>query len=437
MDRRIKRVYETRLGQIRDADAILDAYASLAPLREQILSSRTSHQAAFRCAICAGELLCAYRRRSDNSDYFVYETIDDVDMKSVFFKHKDANENCPWYTGDRHFERKDKYQGRQESETHRELEARLLNILLRDGSFSDVRLEQTVVDKTTNLRRRPDISAQMGSQLLHFECQVSSPLHRDHYFRRRFSEITNAKVIWVFDTIDRIFESRKFLEIIHCNQWNGFALDEGAFQESLNHGHLHLKVFWFEPDISGEMNILKTACVAFSSLKAHPFSQSYFLTDPVEMQSLQLHGKFKENVDTLRMYFQGNVGYIEYENALDHLLEQFGLRGIRHRSIEHILRIGFSLEQNQLRPALGYTNNGNDVFWVIDNLNKKELIWSEIVLALFRSNGFSKSDLRKLKGEKRGLELAIDVAKDFSAISRALNPLLRVVFPGSSLYLPD
>ncbi len=237
------KVYDSKLRQPREVSEIIGTNIDNAlKLRNEIRES-TEENARYRCPSCNIPL----------------SLLSTAEKSGFYFKHKHSNNKCPIKDGDiipPDVLRALKFKGRQESDTHFKMKTFLYTILNRDVRFSDIKLE-TVVQESSKLWKKPDVSGKFQGEKIVFEIQLATELLDVIISRRKFYIRNNTLLVWIFQKFS--FDKARISELdtLYTNNNNVLVLDEDAARQCLETNKLHLTCYWREPSLNNNEILYK------------------------------------------------------------------------------------------------------------------------------------------------------------------------------------
>ena len=156
--------------------------------------------------------------------------------RPMFAHHKDADHNCPWFTGDTMTPddaRAAQYQGQQVSVAHEQMCALIDELVRLDPRYIRSTRGSYLPSVESDHGRYPDVYVEwQGVRSFVVEYQRSSTFQIEvtdrtlHYAREGIS------LLWVFSHLDQDNLKQSFRDVIRRHRGNAFVLDQAAVAAS-------------------------------------------------------------------------------------------------------------------------------------------------------------------------------------------------------------
>jgi len=145
--------------------------------------------------------------------------------------------------------RRVKYNGQKESDLHLKLKNFIGEHLRFDSSIKAVKIDQVYKEKEISREwRKPDVLAFYENRKIAFELQLSTTFLSVIVERTIFYKDRGIYLIWVFPKFSLANDFQRFTEkdIYYNNNFNVYALDEEAIEQSKNEKKLYFKCYFKE-----------------------------------------------------------------------------------------------------------------------------------------------------------------------------------------------
>ncbi len=202
--------------------------------------NKTGEGLSLRCHECGGPVYVkAVRAQGEVS-------------RPMFAHHKDADHNCPWFTGDTMTPddaRAAQYHGQQVSAAHEQMCALIDELVRLDPRYIRSTRGDYLPPVESDHGRYPDVYAELqGVRPFVVEYQRSSTFQNEvtdrtlHYAREGIS------LLWVFSHLDQHNLKQSFRDVIRRHRGNAFVLDQAAVAASREQRTLVLSCYLRQGD---------------------------------------------------------------------------------------------------------------------------------------------------------------------------------------------
>jgi hypothetical protein len=194
-------------------------------LRDEVTRYRkTGEGLSLRCHECGGPVYVkAVRTQGELS-------------RPMFAHRKDADQLCPWFTGDTmtpDAARAAQYQGRQVSAAHEQMCALIEELVKLDPRYVRSTRGSYLSPVENERGRYPDVYVEWkGVRPFVVEYQRSSTSQNEVTDRTLHYAREDISLLWVFSHLDQENLKQSFRDVIRRHRGNAFVLDQAAVAES-------------------------------------------------------------------------------------------------------------------------------------------------------------------------------------------------------------
>jgi len=343
MKRKIEAILDLKTDKIIESFELLDHgdKVKISDLKREIENHIQNKTKRFVCVICQQPMNLIL------SDGIIFH-----------FKHVYKSDDCPLKT-----ESISKselfgiwYNGKKESERHKNLKNKIFEIICMDNRFSSQKLEGVVKSRENKKEwKKPDIQCLFNNHLIALEMQISHTFISDIVSRENFYLNNKIPIYWIFDNFTpdkkiRVFES----DIVYYHNCNAFVFDDEAYRHSLSSSRLTFHIYWVEPFIC-ENKIdyqWKDSLIDFQEIMYDENKGIVFYFDYEKKIKQYSFDDRKEEIFTLirnsKIYDPGV--YDKFKERIDYVSILFDLNKIDDRvdiqSLFIILQIFLSIKEN-------------------------------------------------------------------------------------------
>lgn len=282
---------------------------------------RTGEGLSLRCHECGGPVYVkAVRSQGELS-------------RPMFAHYKDADRNCPWFTGDTitpDDARAEQYQGQQVSAAHEQICALIEELVRLDSRYIRSTRGSYLPPVENERGRYPDVYVEWeGVRPFVVEYQRSSTFQNEvtdrtlHYAREGIS------LLWVFSHLDQENLKQSFQDVIRRHRGNAFVLDQAAVAASREQRTLVLSCYLRQGNTFGA-----PVLVRYDSLKI-PKQNLPFYEDRIVEPLL-------ERIDARRRpYFLALAEWVQAERVGPIKIDE--LQALKSEKADRLIAAAFSI----------------------------------------------------------------------------------------------
>lgn len=201
---------------------------------------KTNEGLSLRCHECGGPVYVkAVRAQGELS-------------RPMFAHYKDADRNCPWFTGDTitpDDARASQYQGQQVSAAHEQMCALIEELVRLDPRYIRSTRGSYLPPVENERGRYPDVYVEWeGVRPFVVEYQRSSTFQNEVMDRTLHYAREDISLLWVFSHLDQENLKQSFRDVIRRHRGNAFVLDQAAVAASREQRTLILSCYLRQVD---------------------------------------------------------------------------------------------------------------------------------------------------------------------------------------------
>lgn len=293
----IDRVIDIRNGKILNSDLLIGFDKD----EQDIFMLRTDLEKAIQKD--EGFLVCPYCLQKVKLRSSLKEN-----KYQMHFAHLFDSDDCPIKTNTKLTKEELlalQYNGCKESDLHKEIKSRLIEVLRLDNRFENA-YEEKVVKSFSDRKswKKPDVQADFNSVKRVFEIQLSTTFLSVIVSRELFYADNDISLIWIFNEFNP--NDTKFTErdVFYNNNCNALVFDDECYVVSKKDKKLKLKVHYFEfasDELSSET--VRTKLVDFSDLIFR--DRKVFIYDHDKAKKKRIYMNLKDSFFTFIREHQG------------------------------------------------------------------------------------------------------------------------------------